>query len=320
MSVNGSDTILPMSLSLSRRQWLAASSGAAAFAAARPQGLIIDTHIHLFDPRIIPYHPQATYRPEERTLAAYTKFVRESGLNHSVIVHPEPYQDDHRSLEYFLAHEPSPGYFKGPCLFDPVAPETPRRMEELVKRNPGRIVALRIHESRKCSAAPTAVGTAIRDRDMRAPGMRATWRKAHELGLAIQMHFVPCHAPAIRAVAADFREMPVIIDHLGRYNEGTPAEWDEMLRLSELPRMYLKFSAIRMSSKQGPPYADAKPLVRRVVEAFGADRIIWGAVGMTMPEFETQVRVFETLLDFVPESGRAKIRGLNAAKLYGFKV
>jgi len=252
-------------MTLSRRELLAGAL-AMPVLAARPQGVIIDTHIHLFDQKKFPYHPQATYKPPDRLLEDYTKFVREVKLNGSVIVHPEPYQDDHTYLEYAFEHEPWPQFFRGTCLFDPVDPgtclfdpvdpKTPGRMEALVKRNPGRIKALRIHETQPCAKPRTKPGQPIRDRDMKAPEMAAAWRKAGDLGLAVQMHFIPCHAPDIRKLAGQFRDVPVILDHLGRYGEGTPAEYEEVLRLSELPRVYMKFSAVVYSSKQKPPHRD----------------------------------------------------------------
>ena len=140
-----------MSQALARREFLSCIASAAALGAVvRPAGILIDTHIHLFaeDQERFPYHANATYRPPAADLEDYKVFVRESKIDHAVIVHPEPYQDDHRYLEYCFAHEPSPGFFKGTCLFDPIAEETPARMEELVRENPGRIVALRIHEMR----------------------------------------------------------------------------------------------------------------------------------------------------------------------------
>ena len=61
--------------------------------------------------------------------------------------------------------EPSPGFFKATCLFDPIDPETPKRMQALVQRNPGRIVALRIHEIHPAGTPSTTTGV-IRDRDL----------------------------------------------------------------------------------------------------------------------------------------------------------
>src|ERR1700753_4282496 len=113
----------------------------------RPEGILIESHIHLFagDPVRFPYN-SASYPPASLPVERYLQFAHEARLDHAVIVHPEPYQDDHRYLEYSLAHAPSPGFFKGTCLFDPIDPATPQRMRALVEKYPGKIVALRIHE------------------------------------------------------------------------------------------------------------------------------------------------------------------------------
>src|SRR2546427_1785643 len=235
---------------LSRREWLLVAAGVAA---ARPAGVLVDSHVHLFDPQRVPYHPAATYRPPAAPLEAYVQFVREARIDHTIIVHPEPYQDDHRYLEYCFEHEPSRGFFKGTCLFDPISPDTPARMQALVKKLPDRIVALRIHENLAAGKPPTASG-AIRDRDVRHPAMKETWRAAHSLGLAIQMHFIPRFAPQIGELAAQFRDMPVILDHLARAGQGTPAESEQVLKLAQYPRVYMKYSAVNYSSKQPYPY------------------------------------------------------------------
>ena len=301
-----------MSPRLSRRDLLIG-----ALAVARPKGVLIDTHIHLFDAARFPYHANATYRPPAQTLDDYVKFVREARIDHAVIVHPEPYQDDHRYLEYCFSNEPSRGFFKGTCLFDPISPQTPSRMETLAKKLPGRIVALRIHENHDPKTPPTTSG-AIRDRDLRDPAMKQTWRKAGELGLAIQMHFIPFYAPQIYALASAFRDLPVVLDHLARAGQGSPAEYEEVLKLAKLPRVYMKYSAAGYSSREKYPHRDAKPLVRRVFDAFGPDRIIWGGLGMNMPDFEKQAALLDQMFDFASETDRAKIRGLNARQLYRF--
>jgi predicted TIM-barrel fold metal-dependent hydrolase len=306
-----------MSNSPSRRQWLAGALAAAANASARPNGVLVDSHVHLFDPARVPYHPQATYKPPAAPLEAYIRLVQEAKIDHTVIVHPEPYQDDHRYLEYCFEHEPSPGFFKGTCLFDPIAPDTPARMEALTKKLPNRIVALRIHEVRVAGKPATTTGP-IKDRDLHHPAMKQTWRAAQSLGLAIQMHFIPRFAPQIGELAAEFRDTPVILDHLARAGQGTPAEYEQVLRLAQQPRVYMKYSAINYSSKQPYPYPDAKALVRQAYKAFGSDRIIWGGLGMNMAEFEKQSALLDLMFDYAPESDRAKIRGLTAMKLFRF--
>ena len=236
---------------ITRRAFLAAATMAAASAATRPPGVLVDTHIHLFakDQKRFPYHPNAPYQPEAADLADYKNFLAESNINNVVIVHPEPYQDDHRYLEYCFANEPQPGFFKGTCLFDPIDPKTPGRMEEIVRRNPDRIVAMRIHEMRDRNAPPTTSG-AIKDRDLADPRMNDTWRKARQLNLAIQMHFTPWFASAIGRLAGEFEDVPVILDHIGRAGMGTPDDYAEVLKLAMLPRVYQKDSTLhRMDQK-----------------------------------------------------------------------
>ena len=298
---------------LSRRVFLL--SGAASFTSASAAEPVVDTHIHFFDPARFAYHKQAVYSPPPATLDGYAAFVRDAGIDHTIVVHPEPYQDDHSYLEYCFANEPSNQFFKGTCLYDPTDPGTPARMEALTKKNPGRIVALRIHVNRKKGEAPTPSGP-IPDRDLRHPQMKSTWRKAHELGLAIQMHIIPCHAPQIHELASDFRQMPVIIDHLARSSFGTPAEYAQVLELARLPNVIMKFSGVRYSASEEYPFRDVRALVRQTYDAFGPDRMIWGGLGRSVAEFKQNKAVFDEMFAFAPEADRLKIRGQNAMRLF----
>src|SRR5450432_1572810 len=103
---------------LTRRQIPLIALGTLPHRAATP---LIDSHVHLFDPQRVPYHPNAVYKPPPATLEAYVKFAAEAKIDHTIIVHPEPYQDDHRYLKYCFDHEPSKHFFKGTCLFDATA-------------------------------------------------------------------------------------------------------------------------------------------------------------------------------------------------------
>src|SRR5947207_9242 len=177
----------------SRRQILAAAL-AVPLHAARPKGYLVENATHMFaaDQSRFPYHPSGTYRPPPSTVENYSKFALEAKIDHTVIVQSEVYQDDHRYLEYCFQHEPSPGFFKGTCLFDPIDPQTPDRMKALVHKLPERIVGIRIHEMHDRNTPPTTTGP-MRDRDMRSAGMRNTWRATHDLGLVVQMQSIPCY-------------------------------------------------------------------------------------------------------------------------------
>ena len=299
---------------LSRRNMLGAM--AAGFAlpavAARPKGYLVENATHMFaaDQTRFPFHPNATYKPQPSTVEHYSNFVREAKLDHTVIVQSEVYQDDHRYLEYCFEHEPSRGYFKGTCLFDPIDTKTPARIEELVRRLSNRIVGIRIHTLNRAGTPPTSDGP-MRNRDLRSPGMKNTWRKIHDLGLLIQMQTNPYHAPEIGILAAEFRDTPVLIDHLAFPAQGTSEEYEEVIKLARVPKVYMKISTLTERDK---------PLVRRLYDAYGPDRLIWGSYGSSMKSFESALALIDTVFDYAPEPERVKIRGLNAMKLFRFPM
>ncbi|MFN3325599.1 MAG: amidohydrolase family protein [Bryobacteraceae bacterium] len=328
-----------MNRQLSRRSFLAAGSAAVICGCATDgPRVLVETHKHLYadDRERFPYHPNALGHPGPQTVEEYGRFLQEAGIAYAVIVHPEPYQDDHRYLEYCFEKEPAPGVLKGTCLFDPIDPETPARMERLARDNPKRIVAIRIHSTRLPSEPPSRSGP-IRDRDLDDPALKATWRKAHSLGMAVQMHFHPQFAGKVGELAEEFPDCPVILDHLGhagvggaepdgsRYrHKSVPWGYDDMadfegvVRLARHRNVYMKYSGQRYSSKQDFPHDDLKPLVRRLFDAFGPDRMIWGGLGFTMEEFRKASELFDRMFEFASTGDRDKIRGLTAQRLFGF--
>jgi len=279
---------------------------------AAPLADSVEAHLHLFEPARFPYHPAATYQPPAEPLAPYLTFAATHRIRHAIIVHPEPYQDDHRYLEYCFTHEKSAGFFKGTCLFDPVDPATPAKLRELTKRWPKRIVALRIHAVNG-PGEPSSKSGPIKNRDLADPAMRRTWSACADLGLAVQMHFVPHHAPAIAALA---KAVPVnvILDHLGRAGV-EDGGWDQVARLAELPRTILKFSGLGYSSKQKHPYADLATPVGRLVKAFGTARMVQGGLGPSPKLYDEAV---EQLNALIAVADRAAVRYGNAMKIYGF--
>ncbi|MDP9170518.1 MAG: amidohydrolase [Acidobacteriota bacterium] len=296
-----------------RREAIAGALAAGlALGAGRPKGPIVDSHVHLFaaDLKHFPLSPAAPYKPTPLTVEEYGRFALSAGIDHAVLVHPEPYQEDHRYLEYCFAQEPKPNFFKGVCLFDPTSHQTPDRLSSLVGLNPGRIVALRIHETHK-PGTPSLTSGPVKDRDMRSPAMKTTWKRAQQLRLSIQMHFLPYYAPQIYELAAQFPAVPVILDHLGRMGEGTPAEADGVLKLAKLPQVFMKYS--------GDLTGD-KPLVRRCYDAFGPARMMWGYFGHDRAAFAKAAAQLDAIFDYASEEDREKIRGGTALKLFKWQA
>jgi L-fuconolactonase len=300
---------------LSRRAFLG-TAAAAPLHSAQPKKYLVDsTHLWSDDQQRFPYHRNATYRPLPKTVESYSIFAREAGIDHTVIIHSEVYQDDHRYLHYCFEHEPSAGFFKATCLFDPIHPKTPDRIEQLVRSLPRRIVALRIHEFHRAGTPPTTTGP-MRDRDLRSAGMKSTWRKMSELGLGIEMQSIPCYATQVRELASQFPQMPVQIDHFGLPAWGDESQYEDVIALAKLPRVYM-----RVENLAAPAwYGSASRMARRVYDAFGPGRLIWENYGGSLPRFQESLALIDEIFSFASEEDRIKIRGLNAVKLFGFAL
>lgn len=311
------DSLPPISGQLSsRREFFrstaAAACGAIAFAAAADEkrSPIVDTHVHCFagiSDAQFPYHKDGTYRPEKAaTPEDLLDCMKQAGVDFAVIVHPEPYQDDHRYLEHCL--EVGKGKLKGTCLFFAGRPNSIRDMTALVKRQPGKIVTLRIHAYAPERLPPFG-----------KPELRELWKAASDLGLAIQLHFEPRFAPGFEPLIQEFSKTRVIIDHLGRPLQGTPEEHDRIVKWSRLENTVMKLSSIPETSTD--PQRGIGPIIATLVKAFGPDRLIYGGgwgEGSTGDSYRASVDRVRSFLSDVSAADQAKVLGATAAKLFGF--
>ena len=113
--------------------------------AAPPRVPRIDMHLHCFagknDPRF-PYHARAPYTPDESATPEHLlKCMDEAGVDFAVVVHPEPYQDDHRYLEHCLAVGGK--RLKGTALVFADRPGSLEKLPDLAKRLD--LIAVRVH-------------------------------------------------------------------------------------------------------------------------------------------------------------------------------
>jgi predicted TIM-barrel fold metal-dependent hydrolase len=270
---------------------------------------VIDTHLHCFagrDDRRFPYHDRAPYRPERPATPEHLlRCMDGAGVDHAIVVHPEPYQDDHRYLEHCL--EVGKGRLKGTCLVFADRAGSVARMAPLVQRWP--IVAVRIH-----AYAPERLPPFGR------PELSSLWKEAGSLGLAVQLHLEPRHAPRFEPYIREFSDTRVIIDHLGRPFQGTPEEHAVVVGWSRFRNTIMKLSAI--PPQEMYPHRDIAPVIRRLVEAYGPDRLIYGGGYGAEATPESYRRARERVasyMNFLSAADQAKVLGGTAARIFGFR-
>ena len=271
---------------------------------------IVDTHVHCFAGTAetrFPYHKDGTYQPEKAsTPEDLLDCMKQAGVDFAVIVHPEPYQDDHRYLEHCL--EVGQGKLKGTCLFFASRPNSIRDMTALVKKHPSQIVTLRIHAYAPERLPPFG-----------KPELRELWKAATELGLAIQLHFEPRYAPGFEPLIQEFSKTRVIIDHLGRPLQGTPEEHDRVVKWSRFENTVMKLSsipAIRTGSER-----KIAPIMATLLNAFGSERSIYGGgwgEGVSAESYRASYEHVRAYMHRWSPDSRASVLGGSAAKLFGF--
>ncbi len=272
------------------------------------QALIVDTHTHCFagaaDARF-PYHERGPYKPEKPTTPEHLlKLMDGAGVDFAVVVHPEPYQDDHRYLEHCLAV--GKGRFKGTLLVFADRPGSVEKLPALAKRLA--VVTARIHAYAPERLPPFG-----------KPELRRLWQLASDHGLAVQLHFTPNFAAGFEPLIREFKQTRVIVDHLGRPFDATPEDSDRVLRWADFPNTVMKLSSLPAPGAKEA--AELPRLIRRLADAFGADRLIYGGGSdekATAESYRGERERLAELLNFLSPDARAKVLGGNAARLFGF--
>lgn len=262
---------------------------------------VIEWNAHIFSPDVqrYPLHEKATYHPDvskhpEDPLEAYLKRLNEEGIDRAVIVHPEPYGDDHSLVLDCLQREPD--RLRGTSLFYPKDPDAPRKLTELVKKEP-RIVSTRFHAHRGKEAYLDSFAD---------EGVRALWKTAADLNLIIELHIGPDYALQAAEAIRAFPGTKVLIDHLAEPHLGSGVEFAHVLDLAGFPDVYMKLSGLNHFAEDAPLYISALPFTKRVIQEFGADQLVWGS--------GTPKIVDAHMKDYSPED-ISKVKGGNLRRL-----
>ena len=118
---------------------------------------------------------------------------------------------------------------------------------------------------------------------------------------------------------------PVVIDHMGRVDASRGLEhptFRALCRLMEDSHIWVKVSGCDRISRQGPPYADAVPYARLLVDRF-AERTLWGTdwPHPNVNHVPDDGVLAELLGQIAPtESLRQKLLVENPQRLYRFPV
>jgi L-fuconolactonase len=278
--------------------------------------VIIDSQVHLWLPNT-PERPWPDDRPHgtQREVALEAEemlaLMDGTGVDGAVIVPPVWAGDDNRSAIDWC--EQYPGRFGIMGRFDLWASDRERIESWLTQ--PG-MLGIRM-------SYPLDRGDAwLRDVDE----MAWFWSAAERLGIPL-MIFTVGVAPII-PIAERYPDLVLIIDHLGlqflRANQDTPVDpfafIDDLVILGGFPNVYGKVSCMPSYSREPYAYADLRPGLESVFEAFGSHRLMWGSdiTRLKNATYEQCLSHVASTLDFLSEDDRTWVLGETARSVLGW--
>jgi 2-pyrone-4,6-dicarboxylate lactonase len=218
-----------------------------------------DAHVHVFGPRRrFPYAAGRSFTPTDapkEMLFALHEFL---GIEHCVIVHTAAHGTDNSATADALAAKG--GAYRGVALVPVDISDA-----ELKRLDAAGFCGARFHYMQHLGK-----GTPIDE-------VIAFGKRLAEIGWHLQFHMA-AELIAELAPAIQRSPVPVVIDHMGRVDASLGLEqpaFRALLKLMQDKNMWVKVSGCDRITRQGPPYADAVPFARKLVEEFG-DRCVWG--------------------------------------------
>lgn len=266
----------------------------------------IDAHVHVWTPDTVKYPLAAGFRREEMAPPSFTPEqlfaqARPCGVSRVVLVQMSFYGFDN---SYMLdCIRTFPGVFSGIAVIDDSAADPAAEMRRLKKLG---VRGFRIYPR---DLPP--------DRWLDAAGMAKMWQCGAEEKLAMCCLVNPNELPAINRMCEKYPGTPVVVDHCGRLGmKGEIREEDlaQLCRLARHKQAYVKVSAFYALGKKVAPYTDLGPMIRRLRDAFGAERLMWATDCPYQVQgehnYRDSIELVRSRLDFLtPDDRQWMLRG-----------
>jgi predicted TIM-barrel fold metal-dependent hydrolase len=296
-----------------------------AHAAPSGEPPIIDTHMHVWAnnplryPFFHPYVKDFKSPLHEATVEMLMEDMDRHGCTHSVLVQVIYHGWDNAYVADCVKLNPE--RLRAHGLIDPTDPKVADKMEFWIKEhglNGMRFSAI-YYQNRQHGG----------DSWINASETHRLWRKAEELGAVFNFFIAPRQLPKLEQMVRAHPDVRIVIDHLSQIDfgvENPEPDLQLLLAMARYPNVWVKVSELSSVSKSGTyPFTDAYPYVKRVYEAFGPERLLFGTgypgaarAAYERPPLDKEIDLIRKKIPFFSPEDREKILGRNAARLWGF--
>jgi predicted TIM-barrel fold metal-dependent hydrolase len=277
-----------------------------------PPPLSCDCQIHFYEDTA-KYPPKLDIKHElpSGTFADAQRVLKVLGIDRAVLVHASVYDTDYRLLIDILTSLPDRSPYRGVVVLkDEVKDSELQRLQELG------VCGIRFHIAARYAS------------DNKKELLR-TLARAKELGWHARLHIDPPELLEYADVLSTVRDMPLVIDHMGRLDFALglqqPAFLWIMDRLKNDPNWWMMVSNGTRMSRLEEGYEDAIPFGKAYIEA-APDRMIWSTdwphVRWRKQRMMNDAEAVELLYRYVDNDPGLirKILVENPARLHGYPL
>lgn len=161
---------------------------------------------------------------------------------------------------------------------------------------------------------------------LRTPGMIDMWKTAADTGQAMCCLINPEDLAEVDRMAGEHPDTTVVIDHFARVGvsgEIPEKDVDSLCRIAKHGKSHVKISAYYALGKKTPPYDDLVPMIRRVYDSFGPDRLMWASdcpyqLGGNNNTYGASIDLIKKRIDFLSDDDRRVLLQKTAERVFFF--
>ena len=163
------------------------------------------------------------------------------------------------------------------------------------------------------------------DRWMLSPKLAPALAAMEERNLVFDALIKPRHLPILADFLARYPRLRVVIDHGAKpaIASGGLASWKSGMReIARTSRAFCKLSGLVTEAGRAWSVASLRPFVDALLEAFGAERLMWGSDWPVLNEasdYAGWLRAADALTESLSARERDAVFGGTAASFYGIK-
>jgi predicted TIM-barrel fold metal-dependent hydrolase len=145
---------------------------------------------------------------------------------------------------------------------------------------------------------------------MAPPGFERMFAAAAETGQSICGLIDPVDLPAFDKMCRRFPDSPVVIDHMcriGADGQIRDADVKALCDMAKHKKVKVKLSAFYAFGQKKPPHDDLIPMIRRLFDSFGPERLMWASdcpFQVDNEPYAASIDLVRSRLDFVSTSDK----------------